>query len=143
MAKSARSSSKKAVRAQRRDKLKASWQDEADKRRFEALAKAAGAAPVVLPVRAPKDAEMVEDSGRGREGAPAKAARKAAKVPSAVEDDGDEMETGDVTKPKSSKRGRKGVVVRGVSKPTHNKKKASALWVSNFHKSKKGKKGMC
>jgi hypothetical protein len=90
--------------------MKASWQEEADARRYQALAHALEsdsiAPPKAIESEIPK--QLVE--GRNREGLPYK------------------MET-DSSAP-SVKR-KKGFRVKGVLKPTkHNKKKTSALWVS-------------
>ena len=120
----ARSNHKKAVRTQRRLTLKASWQEEADARRYANLAEAA--ASVSLPVAMPSsDAMEAEDLSRGR------MPKKSSGV--------DAMET-DV-RPQAGKK-KKGFKVKGgVQKKTHNNKKTSALWASNFHKSKRGKQG--
>ena len=50
---------------------------------------------------------------------------------------GDAMQTD--KEPQAGKK-RKGFKVKGgVLKKTHNSKKSSALWASNFHKNKRGK----
>ncbi|GAX85452.1 hypothetical protein CEUSTIGMA_g12868.t1 [Chlamydomonas eustigma] len=123
MAKGSRSNHKKAVRTQRRLNMKASWQEEADARRYQALAHALESDSIApsktIDSEAQKQPQVID--GRGREGL------------------ADKMET-DSSVP-SVKR-RKGVKIKGILKPTkHNKKKTSALWASNFHKSKKGKQG--
>jgi hypothetical protein len=129
MAKSQRSTRKKALQTQRRQTLKSTWQDEAEKRRYAALAASAASAPVAAHVNPPSDDEGTER--KGREGKVAKPKRDSAMM---------EVEEGG-----SGKKGKKGFKVKGgvvKTKKTHNGKKSSALWVSNFHKSKKGKKGL-
>lgn len=130
MAKSQRSTRKKALQTQRRQTLKSTWQDEAEQRRYAALAAAAASAPVAPHVNPPSDDEGTER--KGREGKVAKPKRDAAMM--------DTEEGGS-----SGGKGKRGFKVKGgvlKKKKTHNGKKTSPLWVSNFHKSKKGKKGL-
>jgi hypothetical protein len=113
MAKGARSNHKKAVRTQRRLTLKASWQEEADARRYASLA--GSIASESLPVIEYPVQEVEGAAPRGRVAKPAKA-------------EGDAMET-DVKGPAVKKK--KGFKIKnGVQKKTHNSKKTSALWVS-------------
>ncbi len=115
MAKGARSNHKKAVRTQRRLTLKASWQEEADQRRYAVLAEAAAAEPLPIVFHQPSEDTIAQDEARAR-------TRQASK---------DAMET-DAKAPLAAGRKRKGIKVSGgVQKTRHNKKKQSALWVSN------------
>ena len=170
MAKGARSNHKKAVRTQRRLTLKATWQEEADARRYAALAEAASAVSLPVILHPGNDMDQDQEASRGRE-KPAKRGAGAS----------DAMQTDVVRAPQAGKK-KKGFKVNGVQKKTHNSKKTSPLWVrtkqhagsfgftfgcpplfpfdiliasdvitphshtlwlqaSNFHKSKRGKEG--
>ena len=120
MAKGARSNHKKAVRTQRRLTLKASWQEEADARRYAALAEAASAAP--MPITSPVAMQDDDQEERGR----AKPKKKVA----ATGDDAMQTESASTGVGKGKKK--KGFKVNGVQKKTHNGKKSSALWVSSI-----------
>lgn len=134
MAKGQRSNRKKALRTVRREKVKATWQEEADKKRMEALRKCAEAEPVQLSEHElQRIAEAKAAPPRGRSGA-------AADKMDADDGDGggDKKQRG--AKGRGKKAGKKGVVVGGKK---GRKKQVGVLSKhsgNQFHKSKrKGK----
>eukprot|EP00955_Chlamydomonas_euryale_P002516 27387-Chlamydomonas_euryale.AAC.11 len=129
MAKSQRSSAKKAIRRQRRENLKTvEWQQSAEARRYAALAAASESAAVPFHPTPVSTKEEHVSSGRGRAG----------KAGGGGGGGGAEVMDTDASAPLK----RKGVRVAGgiKKKATHNSKKVSALWTSEWAKGRKGKK---
>ncbi|KAI8468603.1 MAG: hypothetical protein J3K34DRAFT_522808 [Monoraphidium minutum] len=130
MAKGSRSNRKKALRTVRREKVSATWQEEADKKRLEVLAKCVAAPPVQLSEgELLRIAEAKAAPPRGRAGAAAGGAE-------AMDADGGEQRQGG--KGKGRKGGKKGVAVGG--KKGGRKRQVGVLSKvsgNQFHKKKR------
>ncbi|KIZ07595.1 hypothetical protein MNEG_0364 [Monoraphidium neglectum] len=127
MAKGSRSNRKKALRTVRREKVKATWQEEADKKRFEVVQQCAEAPPVQLSAgELERIAEAKAAPPRGRGGGP-----------EAMDADGGGGKGPRGAKGKGKKGSKKGVVVGG--KKGRAKKVGVLAKVSGnqFHKKKR------